>query len=82
MSLREDLQQIPDDVFWRRGAQGNWVPAFNAAFGWILRQHRAFAKGDAESIVDVIERELEIPNLSTFQRSMAQEAKRRESLEE
>ena len=78
-SLKEILRHVPEDVFWRGNEQGEHVPNYNGIFGWVLRHEFGDDSVDATVLITDIERGLKVPNISTFQRSVADERRRRDN---
>lgn len=74
-SLSHQLMEIPDRIFWavRRGKP---VPHFNRIYAEVLR--RTFGLADLSDEVQLHQLfTADAPNLSSFQRAVANEAKRR-----
>lgn len=74
----DSLGEVPDSVFWHENEKGDRVPHYNSIFTWLVRATLDVTKITAEELLRVIELEHKLPNLSTFQRSVANERKRRE----
>lgn len=76
-SLSESIRQVPEDVFWKALEGEHRVPDYNRIFVWYLRQLYEQALPPTEDFLERLERG-DILNLSTFQRVVASERKRRE----
>ncbi|MBI4864361.1 MAG: type IV toxin-antitoxin system AbiEi family antitoxin [Candidatus Riflebacteria bacterium] len=75
-TLPEVLGSVPADTFWKKGAKGRRVPDFNGVFAWYLRQLYPGGLPSGDKLVRDIASG-RVVNLSTFQRSVAAEARRR-----
>lgn len=73
------LAEVPDKVFWRSKRKSDRVPNFNGVFGWYLRHLYPGRLPGSEALVHDIESG-KVVNLSTFQRAVAAEARRRAPL--
>lgn len=73
--LRDWIQDVPDTVFWR--ADAGDTPAYNRIFAHLLRE---LVPGAGAISVASFESG-NVPNLSTFQRTVAREARRRRGFE-
>lgn len=76
-SLSEAIRRVPEEVFWKNVSGSGKVPDYNRIFTWYLREIYGSDLPSSTDLLDRLERG-KILNLSTFQRVVASERKRRE----